>query len=233
MIMSFILYKGSTMTDNSGPIAPPKSHPKRTLARSATEAVVELIPGAGLLTNILAVTHPPADEVERQRWEQDMTRRSNEQDELLKGVVSAFLRMKVNSQRAIDAQHLSFVRGGMITTLESIGREGLTPDLKAELAKKMEATARDVEDLLKGLDAALQSMSDDEKSRDFADILFEVVFGTFGKTTIRDEIRQLLRTERQSSDAQKEMALKVCDSIDRFNAGLAKLSGYAAASVEL
>jgi hypothetical protein len=221
------------MSDDSGPIEPPKSFPARTLGRAAIEGVAELIPGASLLTNIYAVTHPPIEEVERERWEHDITRRSNDQDEILKGVVAAFLRMRTNSQRANDAQHLSFVRGGMISTLETIGREGLTPELQAELIHKMETTAKDVEEILEGLDAALMSMSDDEKSREFVDVLHDVVFGSFGKSTIRADIERLIRTAGQSPENQRKQALRICDSIDHFNAGLAKLSNYAMASVTL
>ncbi|WP_156334214.1 MULTISPECIES: hypothetical protein [unclassified Shinella] len=221
------------MVDDAGPIDPPKSYPGRSVTRAAAEGVVGLIPGAGLLTNIYAITHPPIEEVDRRRWEVDMTRRSNTQDELLKSVIAAFLRMKTNNQHAADAQHLSFVRGGMLSTLENIGREGLTPVLKEELQQKLEATAKDVEDLLQGLEAALMSMSDDEKSKDFVDVLHEVVFGTFGKSTIRNDINRLIRSATLGVEEQKRQAMRVCDSIDRFNAGLTKLSSYATASVQL
>src|SRR5690242_6793867 len=103
---------------NEGPIEPPRRHPRRALARGAAEAVVELIPGASLLTNVLAVTHPPIDELERQQWEVDMTRRTNELDKQLAGIVGAYLRMHSNFRHASEAQQLAFVRGGMISTLE-------------------------------------------------------------------------------------------------------------------
>ncbi|MET3579958.1 hypothetical protein ABID19_002989 [Mesorhizobium robiniae] len=221
------------MTDDPGPIMPPKSQPRRALLRGTAEGVVELIPGAGLLTNILAVTHPPAEEVERQRWEQDISRRSNEQDELLKRVVSAFLRMQANHHRANEARQLSFVRGGMITTLEAVVREGLLPDLQVELREKLEATATDVDDLLQGLDAALTGMSGDDKSKEFSETLFDAVFGSFGRSTIRGDISYLLRSGNASTDVQKRLAQNICDKIDRFNDNLAKLSNYAAASANL
>lgn len=72
-----------------GPIEPPSPHPKRALARGVAEGAIEILPGASLLTKIYAVTHPPIEELERQRWEVDMSRRSNEQDELLKRLVGA------------------------------------------------------------------------------------------------------------------------------------------------
>ncbi|TPI53303.1 hypothetical protein FJ420_31960 [Mesorhizobium sp. B3-1-3] len=221
------------MTDNQSPIKPPQLHPRRALLRGAAEGVVELIPGAGLLTNILAVTHPPAEEADRQRWEQDISRRSNEQDELLKRVVGAFLRMQANHTRANEARQLSFVRGGMITTLEAVARDGLLPDLQVELRQKLEATATDVEDLLQGLDAALSGMSDDEKNKEFSDTLFDTVFGTFGKSTIRREIDYLLRSGNASIDEQKRIAQGICNTVDRFNDNLAKLSNYAAVSANL
>lgn len=217
----------------NGPIDPPKAHPKRSLARGAAEAVVEVIPGGSLLTKVYAVTHPPLEEVERERWEVDLTRRSNEQDELLKRLLGAHLRMRLNHQRAIDAQQLSFIRGGMITTLEAIARDGLTDETREELRRKFEATTDDVEELLAGLDAALGSMSDDERNREFVDILHETVFGSFGKSSVRTDIHRLLNAGRKSIEWQKRTAASVCEGIDRFNANLARLSNYASASGDL
>ena len=214
------------MSDGSKPITPPKSNSRRALGRAATEGIVELIPGASLLTNIFAVTHPPAEEVDRTRWEHEMTRRSNEHDELLKRVVSAFLRTKINLERANDAQQLSFVRGGMITTLEGIAREGLTLELQSELRQQLETTAGDVEELLLGLDAALVRMSDDEKNRDFMDTLRDVVFGAFGKSRIREDIERLLHSGKSPRETQQKLALEIGNNIDRFNDGLRKLSNY-------
>lgn len=221
------------MIDDSAPIEPPKSHTSRALGRAAAEGLVDLIPGASLLTNIYAVTHPPIEEVERQRWEHDITLRSNERDEKLRNVVGAFLRIKINHRRANDAQQLSFVRGGMISTLESIGRDGLTPALEAELHQKLKTTAGDVDEFLQGLDAALVSMSDDDKNREFVHILHDVVFGSFGKSSIRNDIDRLLWLRKCSPEMQKKLALDICGSIDAFNRGLTKLSNYATVSVDL
>ncbi|MER9029135.1 hypothetical protein [Mesorhizobium sp. M0674] len=216
------------MNDDSGPIKPPGSYPGRALARGTAEGLIELLPGASLATNIWAVTHPPADQKERQRWEQDITRRSNETTEQVRHVVSAFLRMQANNQRASEARRLSFLRGGMITTLEAITREGLTPALQVELRGKLETTASDVETLLEGLNAALEIMSADENNREFADILFEAVYGSFGKSSIRQDIDRLLRSANSSVDEQKRQADQICGSIDRFNHNLALLSNFAA-----
>ncbi|MBY5798295.1 hypothetical protein [Rhizobium leguminosarum] len=216
-----------------GPIEPPSPHPKRALARGVAEGAVEIIPGASLLTKIYAVTHPPIEELERQRWEVDMSRRSNEQDELLKRLVGAHLRVRANHQRANDAQQLSFIRGGMVSSLEAIAREGLSADTESELRRKFEATTSDVEELLKGLDAALGSMSDDERNREFVDILHETVFGSFGKSSIRKDISGLLHAGRKSIEWQRNAAAELCERIDRFNANLARLSNYAMESGDL
>jgi hypothetical protein len=221
------------MSHNSKPIPPPQLHPARALGRAAFEGIFELIPGAGLLTNIYAVTHPPVEEIDRRRWEDEMTLRSNEQDDAIKRVISAFLNMKENHEHANRAQHLSFLRGGMITTLEAIGRDGLAPDLETELNEKLEVTAEDVEDLLQGLDAALLAMTDKERNREFAQILHETVFGSFGKSSIRRDIAELLRSRASSVEVQQKRALAICESIDRFNVGLRRLSNYAVGSVEL
>ncbi|MGO7960826.1 hypothetical protein [Rhizobium leguminosarum] len=216
-----------------GPIEPPSPHPKRALARGVVEGAVEIIPGASLLTNIYAVTHPPIEALERQRWEVDMSRRSNEQDELLKRLVGAHLRIRANYQRANDAQQLSFIRGGMVSSLDAIARDGLSVHTEAELHRKFEATTSDVEELLEGLDAALSSMSDDERNREFVDILQETVFGSFGKSSIRNDIYELLHAGRQSIEWQRNAAAELCKRIDRFNANLARLSNYAIASADL
>jgi hypothetical protein len=221
------------MNDDAGPIVPPKSHPARAISRGVAEGLIELIPGASLLTNIYAVTHPPIDEVERQHWEQNVSRRSNEQDELLKRVIGAFLQMKSNHHHAGNAQQLSFVRGGMMSTLEGIAREGLTQRLWEELHRKMENTSKDVEELLEGLDAALLILSDDPRNREFADTLNEVVFGAFGKSTIRNDIDRLLKSRKRPFEEQRQWATRICESIDRFNAGLARLSHQALATVNL
>lgn len=215
------------------PIEPPKLHPKRALARGAVEGALEISPGASLLTNIYAITHPPIEELERQRWEVDMSRRLNEQDELLKRLVGAHLRMRANHQRANDAQQLSFIRGGMISTLEAIARDGLSPHAEAELRQKFEATTSDVEELLEGLDAALRSMSKDERNREFVHILHETVFGSFGKSSIRNDIHQLLHSSGQAIEWQRDAAADLCQRIDRFNANLARLSNYATSSGDL
>lgn len=218
---------------SDGPIEPPKPHPKRALARGVIEASVESIPGASLLTSIYAVTHPPIEELERQRWEVDMSRRSNEQDEILKRLVGAYLRMRSNYQRSNDAQQLSFIRGGMGSTLEAIARDGLSAETEAELRQKFEETTSDVEELLEGLDAALGSMSDDERNREFVDILHETVFGSFGKSSIRGDIYKLLHAGGKSIEWQRNAAADLCDRIDRFNANLARLSSHAMASGDL
>lgn len=215
---------------SEGPIEPPKAHPKRALARGVVAGAVEMIPGGSLLTNVYAVTHPPIGELERQRWEVDMSRRSNEQDELLKRLVGAHLRMRANHKRANEAQQLSFIRGGMVSTLEAIARDGLSAETEAELRRKFEATTSDVEELLQGLEAALRNMSDDERNREFVDILHETVFGSFGKSSIRNDIYQLLRTGRQPIEWQRHAAADLCKHIDRFNTNLARLSSHATAS---
>ncbi|MCM2457571.1 hypothetical protein HGO37_19405 [Rhizobium sp. CG4] len=222
------------MNDDDKPITLPKAHPVRTLARTTGEAVVELIPGANLLTNIYAVTHPPIEQKERQRWEVDITKRSNAQDEQLKSVIAAFLRMTANHQQVGNAQRLSFLRGGMVSTLEKISREGLTQANKTELEEKLESTASGVEELLDGLMVALRNMSDDPKNNDFIKILYEEVFGTLGKDGIRLRIEHfIMRSESYTVDDQKRMALEICDNIDQFNAGLMRLSSYATASATI
>lgn len=221
------------MPNRSEPLAPPQARFGRSLARGVIEGTVELLPGAGLLTNIYHVTHPPVEEMDRKRWEDEITRRSNEQDVQIKRVVCAFLQLKANCQQANSAQRLSFVRGGIVSTLEAIMREGLTQQLSVELRQKMETTASDVEDLLKGLDAALLAMTEKEQTGEFADILRETVFGVYGKSSIRLDINRLLQSDRLNFELQKELASEVCQNIDYFNTGLQRLSNCAATSISL
>lgn len=121
----------------------------------------------------------------------------------------------------------------MLTTLEAIARDGMSAPLAAELRAKLDQTAADVDELLEGLDAALLAMSYDEQNREFMDIMHEAVFGSFGKSTIRRDIQSLLESDQASIERQKQIAEKICESIDHFNRTLARLSTYATASVSL
>lgn len=215
------------------PIVPPRAFPRRAIGRAVAEGMADLIPGASLLTNIYAVTHPRIEDVDRTRWERDISARSNEHSETLKRVVSAFLRMQANHQQANAAQQLSFIRGGMITTLEVIARDGLTSELETELRRKFESTSADVERLLEGLDAALFAMSSAGDNSQFTEVLHEAVFGSFGKSTIRDSILHLLRSRDDPIERQQLLAERICSNIDHFNASLMKLSKYATSSVSL
>ena len=214
-------------------IVPPRAFPRRAIGRAVAEGIADLIPGASLLTNIYAVTHPRIEDVDRTRWERDISARANDHSATLKRVVSAFLRMQVNHQHANAAQQLSFLRGGMITTLEVIAREGLSPKLEAELQGKFESTSADVERLLDGLDAALFAMSSAGDNSQFTEILQEAVFGSFGKSSIRESILYLLQSSGDPIEHQKLLAERICSSIDHFNASLTKLRNYATISVSL
>ncbi|PBB58870.1 MULTISPECIES: hypothetical protein [Mesorhizobium] len=96
-----------------------------------------------------------------------------------------------------------------------------------------EATAADVEELLAGLDAALGSMSNDERNREFVGILHETVFGSFGKSRVRADIHRLFNADRESIEWQKRIAASVCEGMDRLNANLARLTNHASASGDL
>lgn len=63
------------------PIDPPASNPGRDVARAMAEGVAELVPGAGVVTALLRVTHPPKSEQERDEWQKAITNRSNEHDQ--------------------------------------------------------------------------------------------------------------------------------------------------------
>ena len=60
------------------PIVPPMADVPREIARGITEAAVELIPGGGVITKILRVATPPKSQTERERWQQAISGRTNQ-----------------------------------------------------------------------------------------------------------------------------------------------------------
>lgn len=54
-------------------------------------------------------------------------------------------------------------------------------------------------------------MSDDEKNKEFSDTLFDAVFGSFGKSTIRGAINNLWGLERRSFSKALIAGLSRCD----------------------
>lgn len=64
-------------------IEPPKADKKRTLARTVAEGVAGLVPGGGIATGVLRVTHPPTVEQDREVWEQAISERTNEHSDRL------------------------------------------------------------------------------------------------------------------------------------------------------
>jgi hypothetical protein len=232
------------MTDDAERMTPPKAHPRRTVARIATEGLLELVPGVSLLTKIYSVTHPPIEEVEHRKWVEEATTRSNNQDHELKKIIAEFLAFKGgitegfkqlqgNIQHTDSAQQLSFIRGGLVTTLEDIATTGLTEDLAKQLKAKMDETEPEVQDIIEGLREAFENMSDKVANREFKDLLWETVFGTFGKIGIRKEINYLMYNCSPGSASQKQAAERICNLIDRFNHNLMRLGTKAAMSLAL
>lgn len=69
--------------DNQEPIEAPKSSSRSALGRAAAEGIAEFVPGAGLITSVLRVTHPPKIERDREAWESAISERTNEHAEKL------------------------------------------------------------------------------------------------------------------------------------------------------
>jgi hypothetical protein len=64
--------------DEYKPIEPPQQFPGRKITRDVAEALAGEIPVAGpVVTAVLRNTHPPIEEKDRERWEQDVTKRAN------------------------------------------------------------------------------------------------------------------------------------------------------------
>lgn len=61
-------------------IIPPKQDKRRRLARAGAEATAQLFGPAAALATLYRVTHPSADEIELDRWVQDVTARLNSGD---------------------------------------------------------------------------------------------------------------------------------------------------------
>jgi hypothetical protein len=57
------------------PIKPPVRDARRRVWRGILEAVAQLMPISSSLATLYRVTHPPAAEVDRERWEDEVTQR--------------------------------------------------------------------------------------------------------------------------------------------------------------
>lgn len=67
------------VSDDTGkPIVPPMADVPREIARGITEAAVELVPGGSFVTNILRVAIPPKSEKDREKWQEAISVRTNQ-----------------------------------------------------------------------------------------------------------------------------------------------------------
>lgn len=65
-------------SNSQKPIRPPASDNEKGLARGITEGVIELIPGMGIITNIISVTHPSEAEQAQETWQTEISERTND-----------------------------------------------------------------------------------------------------------------------------------------------------------
>ena len=211
------------MTDSDNPIEPPQPQPGGALLRGAAEGMAGLIPGADLVTNILRVTHPPREEKERGQWEKDISQRTNEHTDKLAGldravrdVVGAYITANTVHHHASQAGQLSFFRSGMLRSLESIAAGRGTGQDQKRLRELLAATGPEVDDIIRGLTIARDSLSEDAETLEFAHRLDEIIYGPFGKEPIREHIEEVIRTELSASYLPS-LAERICNDIEQFN----------------
>jgi hypothetical protein len=196
------------------------------------EGTAEVIPGASLLTKIYAVTHPPIEEVERQKWATELSQRSNEHDDLLKKVIGAFIQLKTHHEHANRASQLTFFRNGLLGVLETIAKEGLTKKSQHALRQKLDESAPEVEDIIEGLELARMNLGLSPGSDSFAVRINEIVVGKFGKVGIRERIKEIVDADA-SKGGKRELAKVICEEIEVFNRNVVNLGNYASSSVHL
>lgn len=63
--------------DDEKDILPPAKHATKDLVRGSVEAIVEMVPGVAILTAMYRETHPSGTDQSRDRWEGEVTDRSN------------------------------------------------------------------------------------------------------------------------------------------------------------
>lgn len=221
------------MTNSDNPIEPPQPHPGGALLRGAAEGMASLIPGADLVTNILRVTHPPKEDKERGQWEKDISQRTNEHTDRLAGldravrdIVGAYITANTVHQHASQAGQLSFFRSGMLRSLEAIAAGRGTQQDQERLRELLAATAPEVDDIIRGLTLARDSLSEDAETLEFAHRLDEVIYGPFGKFPIRESIEEVARTDLSASGLPA-LAEQICNEIEQFNKAVIALGRYA------
>ncbi|AMY00659.1 hypothetical protein A4R29_15000 [Mesorhizobium ciceri biovar biserrulae] len=200
------------------------------MLRGAAEGVAGLIPGADLVTNILRVTHPPREEQERAQWEKDLSQRTNEHtakfaehsakfaslDRALRDVVGAYITANTVHRHASQAGQLSFFRSGMLRSLEAIAVGRGTQQDQERLRELLAATGPEVDDIIRGLSIARDSLSEDAETLEFAHRLDEIIYGPFGKVPIREHIEEVIRTDLSASYLPS-LAERICNDIEQFN----------------
>ncbi|TJV05990.1 MAG: hypothetical protein E5Y12_06605 [Mesorhizobium sp.] len=218
------------MTDSDKPIEPPHAHPGRALMRGAAEGVASLIPGGDLVANIIRVTHPSKEEKERGQWEKDLSQRTNEHtakfaehsakfaslDQAVRDVVGAYITANTVHQHASQAGQLSFFRSGMLRPLEAIAAGRGTQQDQERLQELLAATAPEVDDIIRGLTMARDSLSENVETLEFAHKIDEIIYGPFGKRPIRERIEEVIRTDLSAS-YMRPLAEQICNEIEQFN----------------
>jgi hypothetical protein len=203
------------------------------LLRGTAEGIAGLIPGADLVTNILRVTHPPKEEQERAQWEKDISQRTNEHtakfaslDRAVRDIVGAYITANTVHHHASQAGQLSFFRSGMLRSLEAIATGRGTQQDQQRLRELLVATGPEVDGIIQGLILARDSLSENAETLEFSHRLDEVIYGPFGKASIRERIEEVARTDLSASHLPP-LAEQICNEIEQFNRAVVALGRYA------
>ncbi|MER9455603.1 hypothetical protein [Mesorhizobium sp. M0478] len=220
------------MAERRDPLKAPRGRTGEKIARGTVRAVVELIPGASLVTTLAEQAWPSREEEEQEAWQQSVTVQTNEHSEeiyRIKQIVGAFITMHANFTQAAEASELSFLPGGMVEELQEIA-DGRASAKSLELLKqKLKETERDVADIVEGIRLAMSKLDDNDPFREKMQL---AIYGESGKLNIRRKIEELLGMDASDCDLPS-LAHRLCFDIDEFNSEVLSLGREAAADFPL
>ncbi|TGU99341.1 hypothetical protein EN794_000955 [Mesorhizobium sp. M00.F.Ca.ET.151.01.1.1] len=210
----------------------PRSRTGEKIARGTVRAIVELIPGAGLVTTLAEQAWPSREDEEQEAWQHSVTVQTNEHSEeiyRIKQIVGAFITMHANFTQATQASELSFLPGGMVEELQEIADGRATTKSLKILRQKLKETEREVVDIIKGIRVAMGKLVANDPFREKMQI---AIYGESGKLNIRRKIEELLAM-KASDPYLPSLAHQLCDDITEFNRVVLSLGREAAADFPL
>ncbi|MES0110137.1 hypothetical protein [Mesorhizobium sp. M0013] len=220
------------MAEKREPLKVPRGRTGEKITRGTVRAIVELIPGASLVTTLAEQAWPSIEDEEQEAWQQSVTVQTNEHSEeiyRIKQIVGAFITMHANFTQAAEASELSFLPGGMVEELQEIADGRASSKSLKHLRQKLKETERDVADIVEGIGVAMSKLGRDDP---FREKMYVAIYGESGKLNIRRKIEQLLGMDAADPYLPR-LAQQLCDDISEFNHVVLSLGRDAAADFPL